>query len=107
MPGRVQPGDVSREHFLVRVREAYAAVFPVPDVLHGGPTHAYVVREPHHNHPLVHLRDPHLHLAGEWPRSHRWKKVEKHLRERMNLQAAIREGRHGTRDSHRCKPQWP
>ena len=44
VPGRVQPGDVTREHFLVLVREAYAAVFPAPD------------------------REPHLHLAGEWGR---------------------------------------
>ena len=51
VPGRVQPGDVTRELFLVLVREAYAAVFPAPDVLHGGPTFAYVVRELHHNHP--------------------------------------------------------
>ena len=68
VPGRVQPGDVTREHFLVLVREAYAAVFPAPDVLHEGPTFAYVVRELHHNHPLLHLREPHLHLAGEWGR---------------------------------------
>ena len=54
VPGRVQPGDVTRELFLVLVRE--------------GPTFAYVVRELHHNHPLVHLREPHLHLAGEWGR---------------------------------------
>ena len=54
---------------MVLVREACAAVFPAPDVLREGPTSAYVVRELHHNHPLLHLREPHLHLAGEWGRS--------------------------------------
>ena len=88
VPGRVQPGDVTREHFLVLVREAYAAVFPAPDVLHEGPTFAYVVRELHHNHPLLHLREPHLHLAGEWGRDHRWKRVAEYMRTRQNMGAA-------------------
>ena len=85
VPGRVQPGDVTRELFLVLVREAYAAVFPAPDVLHGGPTFAYVVRELHQNHPLRHLREPHLHLAGEWGRDHRWKRVAEYMRTRQNM----------------------
>ena len=73
---------------MVLVREAYAAVFPAPAVPHGGPTFAYVVRELHHNHPLRHLREPHLHLAGEWGRDPRWKRVAEYMRTRQNMAAA-------------------
>ena len=73
---------------MVLVCEAYAAVFPAPDVPHEGPTFAYVVRELHHNHPLLHLREPHLHLAGEWGRDHRWKRVAEYMRTRQHMGAA-------------------
>ena len=66
---------VDKERFLAAVKETYLAVMPRGSPCRAGPKHAVVAREFGRRRP----RRPHLHLAGEFPARHRWKRVRDHL----------------------------
>ena len=67
---------------------SYAALFPEGHPCAGGPTSGKVVQEGHAGSGLVCLRNLHHHAACAFPQDHRWKTVEKQLREVLGIKVA-------------------
>ena len=80
-PGRKTPAEVGREGFWNALKAAYAAVFPQGHACHTGPVFGKVVQEGHSNSAELRLRRLHHHAACAFPAEHRWKAIERNLRE--------------------------
>ena len=63
------------------IQTAYAAVFAQEHPCASGPTFGKVVQEGHPTSGIACLRNVHNHAACSFPQDHRWKAIEKQLRE--------------------------
>ena len=80
-PGRKTPEETGRHGLYAATQTAYAAVFPQEHPCASGPTFGKVVQEGHPASGIACLRNVHNHAACAFPQDHRWKAVEKQLRE--------------------------
>ena len=80
-PGRKTPTEVGREGLWLALKAAYAAVFPDSHACHTGPVFGKVAQEGHPKSAELSQRRPHNHGACAFAADHRWKAVEKNLRE--------------------------
>ena len=83
-PGRKTPAETGREGLWNAIVATYRAVFssPVPvHACHNGPAFGKVAQEGHPGSTEVKLQRLHNHAALAFPEEHRWKAVERHLRE--------------------------
>ena len=78
-PGRKTPEETGRQGLYTAIQTAYAAVFPEDHPCASGPTFGKVVQED--NHAAI----MHNHAACAFPQDHRWKAVEKQLREEQGV----------------------
>ena len=81
-------GDGATRTVYEAIQSAYAALSPEGHPCAGGPTFGKVVQEGHAGSGLVCLRNLHHHAACAFPQDHRWKTVEKHLREVLGIKVA-------------------
>ena len=72
---------MGREGFFNLLKAAYATAFPAPHPCHTGPLYGKVVREFHRDSGERRLRRAHMHAAVAFVAEHRWKAVERTLRE--------------------------
>jgi len=82
--GRKQPAEIGRQGLYESVSRAYGAVFPSDHPCHHGPDFGAVALEPsmqEHGDASGEAARPHLHAALQFSRDHKWKAVEKQLRE--------------------------
>ena len=85
-----QPDAIGREGFFVALKSVYAEVYPDAEhTLHSGPLYGMVARELHANSNLERSRNPHLHCATAFATDHRWKTIERLLRERHEIKVLI------------------
>lgn len=80
-PGRKTPTEVGREGLWLALKAAYAAVFQQGHACHTGPVFGKVVQEGHPNSAELSRQRLHNHGACAFAADHRWKAVEKNLRE--------------------------
>ena len=80
-PGRKTPGEVGREGLWSAIVTAYAAVFPQNHPCHSGPLFGKIAQEGHPTSTEFRLRRLHNHAACAFPADHKWRAVERHLRE--------------------------
>ena len=79
------PGEVGREGVWLLLCNVYTAVFPAAHPCRNGPKHGKCVREIHRHSPQPDSQRPHLHLAAEFVADHKWKAVERCLREQQGV----------------------
>ena len=79
--GRKTPAETGREGLWNAVKATYAAVFPVGHPCHDGALFGKVAQEGHPRSAEERLRKLHNHGAFAFPAEHKWKSVERHLRE--------------------------
>ena len=82
------PEEVGREGLWRAVVATYAAAFPLPHLCRPGPLFGKVVQEGHPKSTEGRLRRLHNHAAFAFPADHRWRAVEKHLREVHGVEVA-------------------
>ena len=87
--GRKTPEEVGREGLYNTIVEAYHHCFPPGDLCHTRPEFGKVVQEGHAASTVEALRKLHNHAACQFPREHKWKKVEKYLREVKGIKVHI------------------
>ena len=88
-PGRKSPLEIGREGFYNAIVDTYSKVFPVGHACHSGPDFGKVVQEGHPESTLAVCRNLHHHGAFQFPTEHKWKAVEKHLREVQGIKVHI------------------
>ena len=88
IPGRKEPEDTTREELYAALVATYAAVFGEEHACHNGPEYGLVAREQHRESPVERSRKVHNHAACAFPAFHRWKAVEKHMREHHGIKVA-------------------
>ena len=69
------------------IQVTYAAVVPASHPCAGGATFGKAVQEGRPGSGFACLVRPHKHAACAFPQDHRWKSVEKHLREEQGIKA--------------------
>ena len=84
-PGRKTPEETGRQGLYEAIQTSYAAVFPEDHPCAGGATFGKVAQEGHPASGIACLRNLHNHAACAFPQSHRWKAIEKHLREELGV----------------------
>ena len=84
-PGRKTPEEVGREGLWLAVKAAYAAVFPEGHACHAGPLFGKVAQEGHPRSTEDRLKRLHNHGAFAFAADHRWRAVERHLRETLGV----------------------
>jgi len=87
-PGRKTPSEVGREGLFLEVKAAYSEVFPVGHLCHTGPLFGKVAQDGHQHSTQERLRNLHNHAACAFAVDHRWKAVEKQLREVHGVKVA-------------------
>ena len=85
VPHYVKPDSITRADFWGLICEAYRAVFPPENENHVGPNLGAVAKELHRNHEVHCMRHSHYHAACEFAVEHRWKQVERYLREHLHI----------------------
>ena len=85
-PGRKTPQEVGREGLWLAVKAAYAAVFPAEHACHGGPLFGKVGQEGHPASTDDRLKRSHNHGAFGFAAEHKWRAVEKNLREVQGIE---------------------
>ena len=88
-PGRKTPEEVGREGLYNAIVDTYHHVFPPGHLCHTGPEFGKVVQEGHPNSTVAALKNLHNHAACQFPEEHRWKSVEKYLREQHGIKVHI------------------
>ena len=83
-PGRKTPAQLGREGFWDAIKAAYAAVFRPDFPCHTGPVFGKIAQG-HTNSAELRLRRLHNHAACAFPAYHRWKAVERNLREAQGV----------------------
>ena len=84
-PGRKTPEETGRQGLYTAIQTAYAAVFPQDHPCAGGPTFGKVAQEGHPASGIACLRNLHNHAACAFPQDHRWKSIEKQMREEQGV----------------------
>jgi len=84
-PDRKTPAEVGREGLYKAVVATYAAVFREGHACHTGPSFGKVAQEGHPNSSDPKEKNLHNHAACAFPADHRWRAVEKHLRETQGV----------------------
>ena len=84
-PGRKTPQETGRQGLYEAIQTSYAAMFPEEHPCAGGATFGKVVQEGHPASGIACLRNLHNHAACAFPQNHRWKAIEKHLREEQGI----------------------
>ena len=74
-----------RQGLYEAIQTSYAAVFPEDHPCAGGATFGKVVQEGHPASGMACLRNLHNHAVCAFPQNHRWKAIEKHLREEQGV----------------------
>ena len=87
--GRKSPEEVGREGLYKAIVETYAAVFPAGHTCHVGPEFGKVAQEGHPSSTIDVLKNLHNHAVCQFPSEHKWKRVEKHLREVKGIKVHI------------------
>ena len=81
-PGMKKPDDVGRQGFFEAIQRTYAHLYrDEAHPLHNGPAYGCVARELHARSSQEDRRKAHLHSPCAFPVEHKWKAVERHLRE--------------------------
>ena len=88
-PGRKTPEDVGREGLYNALVETYHKVFKPGHLCHVGPDFCKVVQEGHPNSTVDALKNLHNHAACQFPVAHKWKAVEKYLREAKGIKVHV------------------
>ena len=88
IPGRKEPEDTTREALYAALVATYAAVFGEGHACHNGPEYGLVAREQHRQSPVERSRKVHNHAGCAFSAFHRWKAVEKHMREHHGIKVA-------------------
>ena len=81
--------EIGRQGFYNAIVDTYSKVFPVGHACHSGPDFGKVVQEGHPESTLAVCRNLHHHGAFQFPTEHKWKAVEKHLREVQGIKVHI------------------
>ena len=92
-PGRKTPEEVGRQGLYDAIAAAYGAVFAEGHPCHDGPLFGKVVQEGHASSTEPSLQRLHSHAACAFPAEHKWKAVERHLREVQGVK--VHGGPHG------------
>ena len=82
-PGRKTPQETGPQGLYEAIQTSYAAVFPEDHPCAGGATFGKVAQDPASG--IACPRNLHNHAACAFPQNHRWKAIEKHLREELSL----------------------
>ena len=88
-PGRKTPEEVGREGLYKALVETYSKVFKPQHPCHAGPEFGKVVQEGHPRSTVSALKNLHNHAACQFPSRHKWKTVEKHMREVLGIKVHI------------------
>ena len=80
-PGRKTPAETGRQGLYEAIGRTYQAVFPEGNANKAGQLYGKVVQEGHSRSNVASMRRLHNHAACAFPTEHRWKTVERHLRE--------------------------
>ena len=86
-----RPDDIGREGLFTALKSVYAEAYPDTEhTLHNGPIYGIVARELHANSNVESSRNPHLHCAAAFSSEHRWKTIERLLRQRHDIKVIDR-----------------
>ena len=81
-----KPDEVGRQGFYEAIVRTYTYLYPGADhALHNGPEYGCVARELHCQSPLECRRKAHFHCASAFAVEHKWKAVERYLREKEKI----------------------
>lgn len=89
-PGRKTPDEVGRQGLYNEIADTYSKVFKPGHPCHTGPEFGKVAQEGGHpNSPVAVLKKTHNHAACQFRAEHKWKAVEKYLREVKGIKVHI------------------
>ena len=88
------PDEIGREGLYRAIQAAYARAYPADHALHAGPAFGKVARELHRLSPVHRSRNPHLHAATAFLVEHKWKALERILREEHKIKVPRWQRRH-------------
>ena len=88
------PDEIGREGLYRAIQAAYARAYPAGHALHAGPAFGKVARELHRLSPVHRSRNPHLHAATAFLVEHKWKALERILREEHKIKVPRWQRRH-------------
>lgn len=88
-PGRKTPEEVGREGLYNAIGRAYGRVFPEGHACRTGPCYGKVAQEKHQASTDARMQRVHNHAICAFPADHRWKAIERDLREVEGIKVGL------------------